>query len=157
MPSAIRRPSAITILLLLCGLCLCTSEARAQQGFTRTSSYDSVALSGDDLFKPIAKYLGSGDTARFGAWLAPSVEVSLLSHITNTSKAHAVRILDDFFRHYKPQSFRITHVASQTNLKYAMGVLSAGGENFEVTLFAVYTGQNFQIQQIKIDRSTSIF
>ena len=131
----------------------------AQQGFTRTTNSVTApsSIPGDDLFKPISKYLGEGNTSSFSAWMAPNVEISILSNITNTSKAHAVRILDNFFRSYKPQSFRISHVASQTNLKYAFGILSAGGENFEVTLFAVYSTGGFQIQQIIIDRSTSIF
>lgn len=148
----------LTGLLVLAGLCFCGGKATAQQGFARTAGATSaVAPSPGDLFKPIAKYFGAGDTASFSAWMAPNVEVSIFSHITNTSKTHAVRILDDFFHSYKPQSFRISHVASQTNLKSAFGILSAGGENFEVTLFAVYTGDGFQIQQIIIDRSTSIF
>lgn len=152
------KPAFLTGLLLLGAFLLCGEKALAQQGFTRVSaSSPAPAPSPGELFKPIAKYFGEGDTDHFSAWLAPNVEVSIFSHITNTSKSHAVRILDDFFRSYKPQSFRISHVASQVNLKYAVGILSAGGENFEVTLFAVYNGESFQIQQIIIDRSTSIF
>ena len=152
------KPAILTGLLILGATFLCGASARAQQGFTRVSTTSEAPVPApDDLFKPIAKYFGVGDTDRFSAWMAPNVEVSIFSHLTNTSKAHAVRILDNFFRDYKPQSFRITHVASQVNLKYAFGILSAGGENFEVTLFAAYTGESFQIQQIIIDRSTSIF
>jgi len=112
----------------------------------------------DPLFKPIARYLGSGDTESLSAWLASGVEISLISNFTSTSKSHARSILDDFFRTHTPQSFQVTHVASQPNLKYAVGVLSAGGEKFDVTLFAAYAdGEGFKIQQIKIDRSSAVF
>ena len=113
---------------------------------------------GNDLFRPIARYLGSGDTARLSAWMAPYVDISVVSSLNITSRDHAIRILDDFFGSHTPGGLQITHIASQPNLKYAVGTLSAGGEKYSVTLFAVYTEKDgFKIQQIKIDRSTSIF
>lgn len=113
---------------------------------------------GNDLFRPIARYLGSGDTQRLSAWMAPQVEISVISSLNNTSRTHAIRILDDFFASHTPAGLQFTHIATQPNLKYAVGTLSAGGEKFSVTLFAVYTEkEGFKIQQIKIDRSTSIF
>ena len=113
---------------------------------------------GNDLFKPIARYFGSGDTDHLSAWMAPTVEISVVSSLNITSRAHAIRVLDDFFASHTPAGLQITHTASQPNLKYAVGTLSAGGEKFSVTLFAVYTEKDgFKIQQIKIDRSTGIF
>ncbi|MDT3366714.1 MAG: DUF4783 domain-containing protein [Bacteroidota bacterium] len=120
----------------------------------------SAQLSGDgnDLFKPIARYLGSGDTAHLSAWMASTVDISVVSSLNITSRSHAIRILDDFFESHTPAGLQITHTASQPNLKYAVGTLSAGGEKFIVTLFAVFTEKDgFKIQQIKIDRSTGIF
>ena len=117
-----------------------------------------TASDGNDLFKPIARYLGSGDTAHLSAWLAPTLDISVVSSLNITSRAHAIRVLDDFFASHTPAGLQITHTASQPNLKYAVGTLSAGGEKFSVTLFAVYTEkEGFKIQQIKIDRSTGIF
>lgn len=113
---------------------------------------------GNDLFKPIARYLGSGDTARLSAWMAPYVDISVVSTLNITSRDHAVRILDDFFSSHSPSGLQITHTAAQPNLKYAVGTLSAGGEKYSVQLFAVYTEKDgFKIQQIKINRSTGIF
>ena len=121
-------------------------------GLSAQSSVD-----GNALFKPIARYLGSGDTGRLSMWMAPYVDISVGSSLNITSRAHAVR-LDDFFASHTPAGLQITHTASQPNLKYAVGTLSAGGEKFSVTLFVVYTEKDgFKIQQIKIDRSTSIF
>lgn len=117
-----------------------------------------TSVDGNALFKPIARYLGSGDTERLSMWMAPYVDISVGSSLSITSRAHAVRILDDFFASHTPAGLQITHTASQPNLKYAVGTLSAGGEKFSVTLFVVYTEKDgFKIQQIKIDRSTSIF
>ncbi len=90
--------------------------------------------------------------------MASTVDISVVSSLNITSRSHAIRILDDFFESHTPAGLQITHTASQPNLKYAVGTLSAGGEKFIVTLFAVFTEKDgFKIQQIKIDRSTGIF
>lgn len=137
---------------------LCCGGAFAQNNLMISNTSSAASADEDALFKPIARYLGSGDTESLSAWLAPSVEITLLSSVTSTSKSHARNILDDFFRTHTPQSFQVTHVAAQPNLKYAVGILSAGGEKFDVTLFAAYSeGEGFRIRQIKIDRSTSVF
>lgn len=113
---------------------------------------------GNDLFKPIARYLGKGDTGHLSAWMAPDLEISVLSTFNITSRDHAIRILDDFFSGHTPAGLTITHIAAQPNLKYAVGTLSAGGEKFAVTLFAAYAEDGgFQIRQIKIERSNSIY
>ena len=79
---------------------------------------------GDDVFVPVAKYISRGDA-----------------------------ILKNFFNSYSPRSFAITHTATQGNLKYALGRLSAGGEVFEVTIFMSFSETGYKIQQLKIDRT----
>ena len=37
-------------------------------------------------------------------------------------------------------------------MKYALGVLNAGGEEYNVTIFVCYSPTGYKIQQIKIDR-----
>ena len=42
-------------------------------------------------------------------------------------------------------------------MKYALGVLNAGGEMFLVTIFMNYKDDSYQIQQLKIERQTAIY
>ena len=147
----------ISLLAVLFSLLFC-GAAMAQNTLMLSKPAGSGSPDEDALFKPIARYLGSGDTESLSAWLASSVEITLISSVTSTSKSHARSILDDFFRTHTPQSFQVTHVASQPNLKYAVGILSAGGEKFDVTLFAAYEeNEGFKLRQIKIDRSSTVF
>lgn len=107
---------------------------------------------GYDVFVPIAKYLGNGDTEKLSAWFADNLEVSILSTVNNSSRNQAIQIMKSFFNSYTPRSFDITHKAGRSNMKYALGTLTAGGEMFVVTIFVNYNSTNYQIQQIKIER-----
>ena len=60
--------------------------------------------------------------------------------------------LKSFFRSYTPRSFEITHKAGRSNKKYALGTLNAGGEMFVVTIFVNYSGTDYKIQHLKIER-----
>ena len=42
--------------------------------------------------------------------------------------------------------------AEKANMKYALGNLSAGGENFTVTIFITTKGDGYKIQQFKIEK-----
>ena len=108
---------------------------------------------GDDVFVPVAKYISRGDAESLTAWFADNLEISILSSSTDSSRSQASRILKNFFNSYSPRSFAITHTATQGNLKYALGRLSAGGEEFEVTIFMSFSETGYKIQQLKIDRT----
>ena len=107
---------------------------------------------GYDVFVPIAKYLGNGDTEKLSAWFADNLEVAILSSTNNSSRNQAIQIMKSFFNSYTPRSFDITHKAGRSNMKYALGTLTAGGEMFVVTIFVNYNSTNYEIQQIKIER-----
>ena len=107
---------------------------------------------GDDVFVPIAKYISRGDAESLSAWFADNLEISIFSSSAESSRNQARQILKNFFSSRTPRSFEITHTASQSNMKYALGNLNAGGEVFLVTIFVSYTRNGYQIQQMKIDR-----
>ena len=67
------------------------------------------------------------------------------------SKNQAKQILKVFFSSYTPRGFEITHTAERANMKYALGNLSAGGENFSVTIFVSSKGNEYRIQELKIE------
>lgn len=114
----------------------------------------AASAAGDsyDVFVPIGKYLGQGDAERLSAWFADNLEITIFSTTNDSSKKQAKQILKSFFNNHNPRSFEISHTASRSNSKYAIGYLNAGGEVFEVTIFVSGADDGYKIQQLKIDR-----
>ncbi|MBR1706722.1 MAG: DUF4783 domain-containing protein [Bacteroidales bacterium] len=112
---------------------------------------------GYDVFVPISKYITQGDATSLSAWFAENLEVSIISSLRNCSRSQARQIVKTFFDTYTPRSFDISHKASRSNMKYAFGQLSAGGEVFIVTIFVSCKDDTYQIQQFKIDRQTAVY
>ncbi len=118
-----------------------------------------------DVFVPISKYIRQGDAVKLSAWFADNLEVSVLSSTNDSSRNQARQIVKNFFDTYTPRSFEISHKASNANMKYALGYLNAGGEQFLVTIFVnLKTGAGkdsptgtYQIQQLKIERQTGVY
>ncbi len=106
-----------------------------------------------DVFNPIAKYIRQGDAEKLSAWFAENLEISIMSSTNDSSKRQAKQIIKSFFDSYTPRSFNITHKAGRSNMKYALGTLHAGGEEFEITIFVNRKGDNYWIQQLKIEKT----
>ena len=104
------------------------------------------------MFIPISKYLTQGDSEKLSAWFDDSLEISIISSLNNSSKSQARQILKAFFDSHTPRSFDISHIAGRSNMKYALGTLTAGGENFNVTIFISCKNGEYKIQQLKIER-----
>ena len=107
---------------------------------------------GYDVFIPIAKYIGQGDAEKLSAWFADNLEITIMSTTNDSSKNQAKQILKTFFENHPPRSFEISHTASRSNSKYALGYLNVGGEVFMVTIFVSSCKNEYKIQQLKIDR-----
>lgn len=105
-----------------------------------------------DVFVPIAKYISKGDAESLAAWFDSDLEISVFSNASDASRNQAKQIIKDFFESYSPRDFKIAHTASSNEMKYAIGVLNAGGESFGVTILLDYRGSSYYIQQIKIER-----
>lgn len=105
-----------------------------------------------DVFIPISKYIERGDVDKLSAWFADNLEISMFTNSNDCSKNQAKQIMKSFFGVYTPRSFIITHKAGRSNMKYAIGVLKAGGEVFVVTIFVSCKGKTYKIQQIEIDQ-----
>ncbi len=105
-----------------------------------------------DVFNPIAKYIERGDADALSAWFSDNLEVSIFAKTNDASRNQAKQIMKSFFKSYTPRSFRISHKAGRSNMKYALGLLSAGGEMFQVTIFVGLKDEEYRIQQIKIER-----
>lgn len=112
-----------------------------------------------DVFIPIGKYMAQGNADKLSAWFDDNLEISVVSaQGSSASKAQARQIVKTFFDAYTPRSFNISHKASRSTMKYALGELNAGGEVFFVTIFVSSRADGtFQIQQFKIDRQTAVY
>jgi hypothetical protein len=107
---------------------------------------------GFDVFVPISKYMAQGNADNLSAWFDDNLEIAVVSKGSNASKAQAKQIVKTFFESYSPRSFEVNHTAGRDNMKYALGTLKAGGENFSVTIFVSSKGKSYKIQQLKIER-----
>ena len=107
---------------------------------------------GDEVFTPISKYLGQGDSEKLSAWFSDNLEITIFSSTSDCSRNQACQLLKSFFKTYTPRSFEIVHKAGRTNMKYALGTLTAGGEHFMVTIFVGYKDTSYKIQHLKIER-----
>jgi len=112
----------------------------------------SAQEGGYDVFVPISKYMRNGDAEKLSAWFADNLEITILAATNESSRNQAKQIMKSFFSSYTPRSFEINHKAGRSNMKYALGSLSAGGEMFMVTIFVSCKEEMYKIQQIKIDR-----
>lgn len=137
-------------------LLLSGGAAMAQTPVTPVKAYKPVASPEGEfsVFSSITKYLAAGDVASLSSWFADNLDITVLSSSRNCSKAQARQILRNFFATYTPRSFEVTHRASDANKKYLIGILNAGGENFQVTIYATSSGgDTYIIQQLGIARS----
>lgn len=136
-------------------LCL---EAGAQSQFMTSTSTRTQPQGEFSVFSSITKYLAAGDEVALSSWFADNLDVTVLSTSRNCSKKQAREILRSFFASNTPRSFQVSHRASEANKKYLIGLLNAGGELFQVTIYATSTGQEtYRIQQLSISRQTAAF
>jgi len=108
---------------------------------------------GYDVFVPIAKYIGQGDAEALSAWMDDTLEISVVDNTSSSSKNQAKQILKSFFSKSTPTAFRIDHTAARANVKYAIGTLNCGAENYIVTILVSYKNESYKIQQIKVEKA----
>ena len=136
-------------------LCL---KANAQAQFMTSTSTRTQPQGEFSVFSSITKYLAAGDEVALSSWFADNLDVTVLSTSRNCSKKQAREILRSFFASNTPRSFQVSHPASEANKKYLIGLLNAGGELFQVTIYATSTGQEtYRIQQLSISRQMEAY
>jgi hypothetical protein len=142
----------LTFALLLC------LKAGAQAQFMTSTSTRTQPQGEFSVFSSITKYLAAGDAVALSSWFADNLDVTVLSTSRNCSKKQAREILRSFFASNTPRSFQVSHRASEANKKYLIGLLNAGGELFQVTIYATSTGQEtYRIQQLSISRQMAAY
>ena len=146
------------ILITAAALSVCLGAHAQANKFTNTSVPRQQPQGEFSVFSSITKYMAAGDAASLSSWFADNLDVTVLSTSRNCSKKQAREILRNFFASNTPRSFEVTHRASETNKKYLIGQLNAGGELFQVTIYATSSGQEtYKIQQLNISRQTAAY
>ena len=146
------------ILLTAAALTVCLAAHAQSNTFTKTSVPRQQPQGEFAVFSSITKYMAAGDEASLSSWFADNLDVTVLSTSRNCSKKQAREILRNFFASNTPRSFQVTHRASESNKKYLIGVLNAGGELFQVTIYATSNGSDtYKIQQLNISRQTAAY
>ena len=105
-----------------------------------------------DVFTPIGKYFQSGDYEKLSAWFGDNLELDIVGAINNCTRNQAKLIMKTFFTNNTPKKFEIVHKSGKAPMKYAVGNLSAGGDEFRVILFVKISDSGSSIQQIKIEK-----
>lgn len=146
----------ILFLAVFLGLgCAASAQSLYQ---TRNNTIQQSQDDGFSVFSSITKYLAAGDAASLSCWFADNLEVTVISSSQNCSRKQAREILRSFFDANTPRSFSVTHKASEANKKYMIGLLNAGGELFQVTIYATSSsGDPYKIQQLNILRQTDVY
>ena len=144
-------------ILLVAGLLVLGLSASAQSKLNVSTNSFTQGSGGEfSVFNSITKYLAKGDAASLSSWFADTLDVTVISSTRNCSRRQAQEILRTFFAANTPRSFQVTHKASEANKKYLIGLLSAGGELFQVTIYATSTGgDTYKIQELNISRQTA--
>lgn len=132
----VSRKALYLLLPLLAGVCL-----------------PSVAqTNADAVFVPISKYIYEGDAEKLSAWFYDTIELSVENEDAVMSRRQANRMMVSFFDRYRPESFQIYHSASKSHVKCVVGKLTAGGEHFNVSIFASNRGEGYKIQKLYIQK-----
>ena len=129
----------------------CTLAAIVMQMLVGQSALAQAQHSSDS-FVPIAKYISRGDARSLSSWFAKNLEINILGKVNDCSKRQATQIVRNFFTTYKVKSFTIIHKSGVAPMKYAIGILNAGGQSFRVTLFVRTNEDGNYIQQFTIER-----
>ncbi len=109
-------------------------------------------VNADAVFVPISKYIYEGDAEKLSAWFYDTVELSVENEDAVMSRNQAYRMMETFFERHRPESFQIYHSASKSSVKCVVGKMVAGGENYNVSIFASNRGDGYMIQKLQIQK-----
>jgi len=100
----------------------------------------------------ISEGFKSGNGVVIGKYFAETVDVYVAgSAKTNLTKTLAIAELNQFFKNFPTKNFSIIHNGERDNSCYVIGKLISS-EEFRVTIFLKKFGNNYLINQVKIEK-----
>jgi hypothetical protein len=105
-----------------------------------------------DVIDDLAALIKSGNSKEISLYLAPSVEMTILTEEEEYSKPQAEIKLKNFFSKYPPSSVKIIHrITSNPSHRFMVLMLSSGGENFRISISLKNTSGKFLITEMRIE------
>lgn len=95
--------------------------------------------------------LKAGDSKIVAAHFYENIELVVVDRELVCSQAQGEQILKDFFLHYKPTDFKITHQGGEDS-SYAIGKMQTLNGNFRVYFLLKSKVGKAQIVQLRIDK-----
>ena len=108
-------------------------------------------ISNGQIPQQIISGLKTGDAKVVASHFYDNIELVVLDRELVCSQAQGEQILKDFFLHYKPLDFKITHQGGDDS-SYAIGKMQTGSGNFRVYFLLKSKGGVAQIVQLRIDK-----
>lgn len=103
----------------------------------------------------LAEAIGNGNANGMSLFFHQSLEMTILEKDYETSKSHATRIMEDFFKTHKPTGFEVSFEGTKEQSKYAIGTLTTEGGNFRVNLFFLKREDKRLIYYLSIEKESS--
>ncbi len=102
----------------------------------------------------IAAAIEAGNAGDLGAFLAESLDLTLIDQEDVYSQNQAQVIINRFFSQNKPKSFEIKH-EGKSKLKdfYYIGELKTDKGDFRVTFFLKKQDNGFKVKQLRIENA----
>jgi len=107
----------------------------------------------NDVAKKIATALQKGDAAAIGAFLVPSVDLTVLDDEDMYPSDQVVKKLARFFTANKPSKFEIKHEGtSKLDDHYRIGDLTTSTGIYRVTYFMIKGSAGMKLKQLRIEK-----
>jgi hypothetical protein len=76
-----------------------------------------------------------GDARELAKFFHDNLEIKLLDEEYVASKNQATRILQEFFKHNPPVSFKVNYEGTKKDSKYGLGTLTTTNDSFRINLY----------------------
>lgn len=105
-----------------------------------------------DMLDDITALFKAGNATELSKYLAPSVEIGILSDQNVYSKAQATAVLNDFFKKHPPVSGKIVHkLLSNPNHLFTVMVLNTSTGAYRTSFSINNTSGKFLITEISFE------
>jgi hypothetical protein len=98
--------------------------------------------------------LKTGNAATLAKYFSQNVELVVLDTENVYSKAHAQKLMNDFFKKNPPQNFTIIHQGGKDDSNYVIGNLIVDNNRYRVYFLVKAKNGTSQIHQLRIERQT---
>ena len=115
-------------------------------------SLTSVFNAKADTIDEVAAFLKSGNAKELSRYLAPQIELTILSEQEEYQKGQAEAVLKGFFGKYTPTSAKVIHkITSNANYRYAVINLSTSSGIFRISISLKNFSGKFLITEMRIE------